>query len=71
MWRPEEIGITRAAQLVPLLTAGLALLESDPARFKAFNPENGWGDYEGLVDFVREYLSACEANPGALVEVSR
>jgi len=71
LWHPDEIGIVRAAQLVEPLTAGLALLESDPARFEAFNPENGGGDYEGLVEFVRDYLRACETNPDARVSVSR
>ena len=71
MWRPEEHGITHAEQLIPLLTTGLALLKSDPERFKAFNPENGWGDYDGLVGFVENYLTACEKYPSAIVEVSR
>ena len=71
LWRPEEIGITKAAQLIEPLREGLALLLSDPERFKQFNPSNKWGCYDGLVDFVREYLSACEENPNATVSVSR
>ena len=71
LWRPEEIGITKATQLVKPLRDGLALLLSDPDRFKEFDPENKWGDYDGLVDFVRSYLAACEENPNATVEVSR
>lgn len=71
LWRPDEIGVTMAEQLVAPLTAGLALLESDPERFKAFNPSNGWGDYDGLVGFVREYLAACLENPAATVRVWR
>ncbi|MBK8772221.1 MAG: hypothetical protein IPM06_17610 [Rhizobiales bacterium] len=30
LWRPEEIGITKAAQLIEPLREGLALLLSDP-----------------------------------------
>lgn len=71
LWRPEELGITRASELIEPLTKGLALLESDPERFRAFNPPNKWGSYEGLVMFVRNYLSACVENPDAKVEVSR
>ena len=71
LWRPEELGITTARQLIEPLRAGLELLESDPARFKAYNPENGWGSYDGLVRFVREYLEACEAAPDASVRVWR
>jgi len=71
LWRPDEIGIEKAEQLIEPLSVGLALLESDPERFKAFNPSNGWGTYEGLVSFVREYLSACERYPDATVSVWR
>lgn len=71
LWRPEEIGVTKAGELVPLLADGLAKLEADPERFKVYNPHNGWGSYGGLVDFVRDYLSACRDNPDADVSVSR
>lgn len=71
LWKPEAVGVTTAKQLIEPLTAGLALLESDPERFRKFNPENGWGSYEGLVGFVREYLAACKENPDATVDVWR
>jgi hypothetical protein len=71
LWRPDEIGVTKAAQLIEPLRAGLAKLIAEPDRFRAFNPANGWGTYEGLVDFVQEYLSSCEENHDADVRVSR
>ena len=71
LWRPEEIGITYAVQLVPLLRDGLLLLLDAPQRFQAYTPSNGWGTYHGLVDFVRDYLAACERYPDATVHVWR
>lgn len=71
LWRPETIGFTKASQLIPLLEKGLALLRADPDRFKTFNPPNGWGNYEGLVEFVALYLEACRAHSEADVAVSR
>lgn len=71
LWRPEEIGIEKAEQLITPLRDGLALLNSDPDRFKQFNPENGWGTYEALGRFVADYLAACEEYPTATVHVSR
>jgi hypothetical protein len=71
LWRPEELGIYKAGQLVEPLRAGLSLLRVAPERFKKFNPSNGWGSYEGLVEFVARYLKACEADPTADVRVSR
>lgn len=71
LWRPDEIGITKAAELIGPLTAGLALLKSDPARFTQHAPPNGWGSYDGLVAFVERYLEACQTDPDATVSVSR
>jgi hypothetical protein len=71
LWRPEEIGITKAAQLVEPLRAAVALLKSDPARFEQHNAPNGWGMYKHFVPFVENYLAACERNPDAEVSVSR
>jgi hypothetical protein len=71
LWKPEEIDIHTAEQLIEPLEKGLALLKSEPHRFKAFNPPNGWGNYENLVRFVEEYLESCKENPGAEVITSR
>ena len=71
LWRPGELDIKYAKQLIEPLRVGLELLESDPARLEKFNPANGWGDYDGLVRFVKKYLAACEEYPEAEVSVWR
>jgi hypothetical protein len=71
LWRPEEIGITTAKQLIEPLTEGLALLRADPPRFEAFNAPNGWGLYEHFVPFVANYLAACQENPEAIINADR
>lgn len=71
LWRPDENGISIARQMIEPLEAGLALLHSDPERFRQLNPSNGWGSYEGLVEFVTECLDACRDHPDAAVSVSR
>jgi len=71
LWRPEEIGITTADQLIPILTEGLRLLESDPGYYRTFAPSNGWGTYDGLVRFVKGYLAACIESPDATVTACR
>lgn len=71
LWRPEEVGITKAEQLIEPLRVGLAVLRDDPPKFRQHNPPNGWGSFEGLVDFVESYLTACEEYPEAEVRVSR
>ena len=71
LWGPNEIGITKAQQLIAPLEEGLAKLQDDPERFAEFNPKNGWGDHGGLVRFVQTYLGACRENPDAEVTTSR
>lgn len=71
LWRPDEEGFTTAAQLIEPLREGLSRLRSDRDRLLAFNPVNGWGDYDGLLRFTEEYLAACEEHPEAEVGVSR
>ena len=71
LWRPEEIGITHASQLIDPLREGLTHLLAEPDRMQEFNPENGWGTYEGLIRFTAGYLAACEQWPDAVIEVSR
>jgi len=71
LWRPNEIGITRAEQLIKPLSIGLALLKSDPERFKKFDAKNGWGLYIHFVPFVEKYLQACKEYPDAEVSVGR
>ena len=71
LWRPEELGITKASELIEPLLVGLAKLVSDPDKYKAYNAPNGWGMYEHFVPFVQNYLAACEENPDAEIDVSR
>ena len=59
LWRPDEIKITKAKELIEPLRKGLHNLKSQPEKYKKFNPKNGWGSYDGLVKFVENYLNAC------------
>lgn len=70
-WRPEEIGITKAAQLIEPLRNGIAQMKADPERFKKHNSPNGWGLYENFLPWLERYLEACEKYPDAEVSVSR
>ncbi len=72
LWRPEELFENpTAADLIPLLEAGLERLKADPVYFKQYDASNGWGLYEDLVSFVEQYLKACREDPDAKVTVNR
>ena len=61
----------RAKDIIPYIKEGLSKLRDNPNKFKKFNPENGWGSYEGLLNFTQNYLDACEENPESIVKVWR
>ncbi len=71
LWRPEEIGITTASQMIAPLEEGLDELVANPDKYKAFNPPNGWGDYDIFVDFCKLALRDCCEYPDATIEVGR
>lgn len=71
LWRPDELGITTANELIEPLKSGLKLLKDKPKHFVQFNASNGWGLYEHFIPFVEKYLAACEQYPEAIIEVSR
>ena len=81
MWRPFKIlGYTEeeeddvcilAVNIIQALKNGIRELESDPVKYKVFNPPNGWGDYDGLLKVATLYLDACQKYPKAEVKVWR
>ncbi len=71
LWRPDEHGYYTAEDISELLDEGWNILLSDPEKYKKYNPENGWGEYDGLCNFVYRYRNACWDNPEAELRISR
>lgn len=71
LWRHEELGITKASQVAKNLAPGFIELLRNRKKYEAFNPDNGWGDYDGLCDFCYKYIRACYDNPKAKIWASR
>ena len=72
LWRPDEQeGLKYAKDIGGLLDEGYNILLADHQRLMQFEPENGWGNYEGLCNFVYKYRNACWDNPDAEIRISR
>lgn len=56
MWHPTK---TVARDFIVPLAVGLVKLLSNPDYYREFNPENGWGTYEYLVEVVSDLLEVC------------
>lgn len=52
LWRPEEIGITKASELIDPVEAGLADMVARPSHYEQHNAPNGWGLYKHFVPLV-------------------
>ena len=71
IWRPEEINVYKASDLVPIIEAGLRNLINNKDELVKLSPKNGWGSYECLLDFVQEYLENCRIYPESKINVWR
>lgn len=47
----------------------LAAFGEDPAKYRALNPPNGWGDFEVAQAFIQQIHDACMAAPRATLRV--
>jgi hypothetical protein len=71
IWRPDELGVQQAREIIEPLRQGLERMKADPTHFEQFNASNGWGLYENFVPWLERYLAACEEYPDATIYVSR
>jgi len=71
LWRPEEIYIHEAEELIEPLTEALVILISGREILSNLNPENGWGDYDRLLEVTIAHLHNCQKFPHGKIEVDR
>ena len=71
LWRPEEVGLQYAHEMIAVLEEGLEKLRGDKEKYTMMNPSNGWGTYEDLIACMEVYLLACKEHPDAEIKVSR
>jgi len=68
---PKEWDGWLAGEVVDELERGINALMSNPDKYKAMNPESGWGDYDTLLNhFLKPILVALYKHPHLMVRVS-
>jgi hypothetical protein len=60
-----------AQDILPALERGVAHMAAHREEYTPLNPPNGWGNYEGALDFLSEYTAECRSNPLAKIGVCR
>lgn len=45
-------------------------MEDNAEEYKALNPSNGWGDYEGALAYLKTILKWCIIHPNCTIKIS-
>lgn len=61
-----------AGNAISPLEVAVARMTHPPevAGYRAMNPPNGWGSYEGAVGYLRAILAECRRQPNAVIRIS-
>ena len=58
-----------AREIIGDLRKAIIAMEEDPKAYKALNPKNGWGDYEGALAWLKALTDEFALNPNATIGV--
>ena len=67
IWCPEDIGCSQAWGILPMLRDAYHTLRADREDYRSYEPGNGWGTVEGMIDVLSDYLRACVQWPHATI----
>jgi hypothetical protein len=62
-------GVTGADAAISLSRA-VKKMKDWPDAFRALNPPNGWGDYDGALQFLERLLQNCLSHPTAKIRIT-
>ena len=54
----------------PILRRMILHMETREGLYKRLNPQNGWGNYCGAVEYLRDILAGCKAHPKATLSIT-
>ena len=57
-----------ALEAIPTLEKGVENMAYNPDKYKAMNPDNGWGDYEGALEYITKLLNECRKHPNYIIK---
>ena len=60
----------QAREALPVLESARERMLADHLDFRAMNPPNGWGTYDGALRFLQDCIYACRQYPKATIHIS-
>lgn len=78
-WREEQcnnwgLGLIHeapASEAAGILAAAVERMAASPEEYKPMEPDNGWGDYEGALEFLRWVAEMAAKHPATTIRISR
>lgn len=61
----------KGRESLPMLSAAMNELALNPEKFKMLNPSNGFGHYEGFVNFIIDLILTAQKHPDWIWKASR
>ena len=81
LWRPYRLfniseddeydTVILAKDIIEYVKTGLDILRKDKKNLLQYEPDNGWGSYQGLLDFTERYLECLTKHKNAKIRISR
>ncbi len=68
--RLADLNGKNAGDSHPRLAQAVANMHAEEDRYRAMNPRNGWGGYDGALDYLTRLRDACAAHPKARIYIS-
>lgn len=60
-----------ASEAAGVLRRAVERMKASPDEYTPMNPDNGWGDYAGALDFLAWCAEMAETHPRAVIRISR
>ena len=54
---------------ITILKHAIKKMEDNPDHYRAMNPKNRWGNYEGALEFLRKLLNSCIKHPKTTIRI--
>lgn len=65
----SELHGMKCTEAEPIIAKAVENMQKDPQKYKAMEPDNGWGSYNGFLEYVETLLRECRQNPECTIGV--
>lgn len=71
VWVGEFLEGKLCSEVADILRKSTQWMADHPTEMKAMNPDNGWGNFDSYLQWLRRWQDACEKYPNHICHISR